>query len=59
MRVKRNWIALPFFIALAACGGDAEDSRIVGELASDRIELTAEMAEPIIEILPGYEVISK
>ena len=37
--------------ALAACGGGEADNIIVGELASDRIELTAEVVEPITEIL--------
>ncbi len=36
---------------LAACGDASDASRIVGELASDRIELTAEAAEPIVEVL--------
>lgn len=35
----------------AACGDGSDANRVVGELASDRIELTAEAAEPIIEIL--------
>lgn len=36
---------------LAACDDDPGADVIVGELASDRIELTAEAPEPIIEIL--------
>lgn len=36
---------------IAACGDGADANRVVGELASDRIELTAEAAEPITEIL--------
>ena len=41
------------FAALALCGcdGDDADQHIVGELASDRIELIAESNEPILEIL--------
>lgn len=35
---------------LAACGGDEPPNRLVGELASDRVELTAEVAEPIVDI---------
>jgi len=35
----------------AACGDGSDANRVVGELASDRIELTAEAAEPITEIL--------
>lgn len=37
--------------SLGACGIDNESKLIVGELASDRVELTAEAAEPILEIL--------
>lgn len=37
--------------ALAACGSDADRSRIVGELESERIEIAADFAEPIVEIL--------
>ncbi len=51
MITYRNWTAFLLTTALAACGGDESASRVVGELASDRIELTAEMAEPITEIL--------
>lgn len=36
---------------IAACGDASDANRVVGELASDRIELTAEAAEPITEIL--------
>jgi HlyD family secretion protein len=38
-------------LALGACDSSTDENRIVGELASDRIELTAEFAEPITEIL--------
>ena len=38
------------FAALAACGTDENLNRVVGELASDRIELTAETNEPITAI---------
>lgn len=51
MKRLHHWVLFTLPLALAACGGDDGESRIVGELASDRIELTAEMAEPIIEIL--------
>ena len=37
-------------LALPACSNQDAGDRVVGELASDRIELTAEAAEPIIEI---------
>ncbi len=38
-------------LILVACESDSDTFRIVGELASDRIELTAEAAEPITEVL--------
>lgn len=38
-------------LGLGACGIDDDSKLIVGELASDRVELTAEAAEPILEIL--------
>jgi hypothetical protein len=38
-------------LLMHGCGSDNDGSRIVGELASDRLELTAEVGEPIIEIL--------
>ena len=45
-------------LALAACGSDEQANRAVGELASDRIELTAESSEPItlIEVPEGTTV---
>lgn len=45
-------------LALAGCGSDNEPNRVVGELTSDRYELTAEVAEPIttINIAEGESV---
>ena len=37
-------------LVLGGCGSPEEAQRVVGELASDRLELTAEFAEPIVEI---------
>jgi hypothetical protein len=37
-------------LALAACNNADEINAVVGELASDRIELVAEVNEPITEI---------
>ncbi len=48
MRSARLLLLVP--LLLAACGGDENPNAVVGELASDRIELTAESAEPIVEI---------
>lgn len=42
-----NFIAL---IAIAACSPSDDAHRVVGELASDRVELTAESTEPVISI---------
>ncbi len=36
-------------LAIAACDSQGENQRIVGQLESDRIEITAEVSEPIIE----------
>ena len=46
-------------LLLAACDSNGDKLRIVGELASDRIELTAEAAEPLPAILvaEGEQVI--
>lgn len=51
--MSTRWIpaAAVFSLLLAGCGGSSDDRQIVGQLASDRIELTAEAAEPIVEIL--------
>lgn len=49
--MKQNFlIALTALISVAACDSADDPYRVVGELASDRIELTAEFSEPIIEI---------
>lgn len=49
--MKLHWPLAIVAMTLAACDSASDDSRVVGELASDRIELTAEVAEPLIEIL--------
>ena len=51
MKRPHFWLLLAFVTALPACGGNDDAGRVVGELASDRIELAAEVAEPITEIL--------
>jgi len=51
MNLRRHWLIAAGALALAACDAPTDEDRIVGELASDRIELTAEVAEPITEIL--------
>lgn len=37
--------------ALTGCGPADDSNRVVGELASERIELTAEFSEPVVEIV--------
>lgn len=51
MTRKTTFLILATSIALAACAGDDDDARVVGELASDRIEIAAEFAEPVTRIL--------
>ena len=48
--MKHQFIGLISIIMLAACGAADDANRVVGELASDRIELTAEFSEPVVEI---------
>jgi HlyD family secretion protein len=38
-------------VLIAACSDTPDDNRVVGELASDRLELIAEVNEPIVEFL--------
>lgn len=51
MRPSRFILASVALAALAACDAADNPNVVVGELASDRIELIAEVNEPIIEIL--------
>lgn len=58
---KSITISLPFSLALltlVACDSPDADHRIVGQLESDRIEITAEVSEPIVEraIMEGQAV---
>jgi HlyD family secretion protein len=49
---KRTQLFALFTVLLgSACSSEPDATRIVGELASDRVELTAEAGEPILEIL--------
>ena len=49
--MKRLFITLTAACGLIACSPADDSNRVVGELASDRIELTAEFGEPIVEII--------
>ena len=51
MKWHRSLLLGTCAIALVACEASEEEHRIVGQLASDRVELTAEFAEPITELL--------
>lgn len=48
-RLLTAWVVSALLIG--ACDPSADNRRIVGQLASDRIELTAEAGEPVTEIL--------
>lgn len=48
--MKKNITALAAILALAGCSNDEDPKRVVGELTSDRYELTAEVGEPITTI---------
>lgn len=51
MKLNRTLATLALLgSSLGACSSSDDSGRVVGELASDRLELTAEFAEPIIEI---------
>jgi len=50
MNTRHFLVLLVTALLLGGCDSADEDGRVVGELASDRIELTAEAAEPITEI---------
>ncbi|MDH3620258.1 MAG: HlyD family efflux transporter periplasmic adaptor subunit [Gammaproteobacteria bacterium] len=49
--MKTKLTLLLTLTALAGCGADENPNRVVGELASDRYELSAEVSEPIRSIL--------
>ena len=51
MMRHRLWLPVAILVSLAACESEDDSNRVVGELASDRVELTAEFAEPIVELL--------
>ena len=48
--MQRLLLILVALASLSACGDNHDPYRVVGELASDRIELTAESNEPLVAI---------
>ena len=50
MRFVHSLLALSIAVAVTACDSEDDDSRIVGQLESDRIEIRSEFFEPIVEI---------
>jgi len=48
--IKTNIATLTALLAIAGCANDENPNRVVGELTSDRYELTAEIGEPITAI---------
>ena len=57
---KSTTILLFLSLTLMACDSQEANQRIVGQLESDRIEITAEVSEPIIEraVIEGQEVVA-
>ncbi len=58
-KLKILWLGLSLtMLAIAACDSQGENQRIVGQLESDRIEITAEVSEPIIgrAVIEGQSV---
>lgn len=55
MRIRISMAAfLLFHVAfISACDTSGDENRVVGQLESDRVELSADFAEPIIERLVG------
>jgi len=51
MNARSPWTLIACAMVMSACDSSTDSNRIVGELTSDRIELTAEIAEPVTEIL--------
>jgi len=51
MKFQRWLIVVVSALLLSACDSSTDNNRFVGELTSDRMELTAEVAEPIVGIL--------
>ncbi len=50
-QLKNSLVVMLGSLLLGACGPNDEQNRVVGELASERIELTAEFNEPISSIV--------
>lgn len=51
MSMRTRLACVSLALILSACEQTDDLNRVVGEMASDRIELTAEVNEPIVEIL--------
>lgn len=47
--INSKTILLVSLLALVACDSQESNQRVVGQLESDRIEITAEVSEPIVE----------
>ena len=49
--MKEFLITLSVAVTLTACGPADDSNRVVGELASERVELTADFSEPVVDII--------
>jgi len=60
VRFTHSLLVLSIAVAVTACDSTSDDSRIVGQLESNRIEIRSEVFEPIVEIavLEGQRVSS-
>ncbi len=50
MNLNNACFALATAVAIAACDFETDESRVVGQLESDRVEIRSEVFEPIVEI---------
>jgi multidrug efflux pump subunit AcrA (membrane-fusion protein) len=48
--ILRYALIAPLLLLIAACNPQQDDNWLVGQLESDRIEITSEFAEPIVSI---------
>jgi HlyD family secretion protein len=49
--MKHKILIILCALAVSACDSTDDQDRVIGELTSDRIELSAEFSEPVVEIL--------
>lgn len=50
MKITHSFVALSLAVAVTGCDSSADDSRMVGQLESDRVEIRSEVFERIVNI---------